>query len=65
MRYAYCATPGLEHARNCGAGLARGRILAYTDDDCYPAPDFVDAADRVFALQAGTNTGNPVPPMFQ
>lgn len=28
-------------ARNCGAGLAKGRFLAFTDDDCAPAPDWL------------------------
>ena len=37
-------------ARNTGAGNARGALLAFTDDDCMPAPDWlgtlVDTAER-------------------
>jgi glycosyltransferase involved in cell wall biosynthesis len=34
--------PGLAAARNTGWRRARGRVVAFTDDDCYPAPDYVD-----------------------
>jgi glycosyltransferase involved in cell wall biosynthesis len=32
---------GLGNAHNTGIGIAHGKILAFTDDDCYPAPDFL------------------------
>jgi glycosyltransferase involved in cell wall biosynthesis len=35
-------------ARNTGAGVARGRFLAFTDDDCWPAPDWLIALARRF-----------------
>lgn len=33
---------GPASARNAGAIAARGEILAFTDDDCRPAPDWLD-----------------------
>jgi glycosyltransferase involved in cell wall biosynthesis len=41
MRYVRTDMPGLAHARNVGLGLAQGAILAFTDDDCYPRPDYL------------------------
>ncbi len=36
------------HARNLGAFYARGGILAFTDDDCRPDADWLDAGLRYF-----------------
>jgi GT2 family glycosyltransferase len=33
-------------ARNRGAGLARGELLVFTDDDCLPEPDWLSAMAR-------------------
>lgn len=35
--------PGVSRARNVGWRAAAGSIVVYTDDDCYPAADYVDA----------------------
>jgi GT2 family glycosyltransferase len=40
---------GLGNARNAGVGAARAPVVVFTDDDCYPAPDFLDAWRAVFA----------------
>ena len=39
---------GLGRARNAGVGAARGTLLAFTDDDCYPAIDYVDRVVDAF-----------------
>ena len=41
-------TPGLGIARNAGIAAASGDLLAFTDDDCYPAPGFLEEMSRVF-----------------
>ncbi len=35
-------------ARNKGASLAKGTILAFTDDDCEPPPDWLEALQKGF-----------------
>jgi glycosyltransferase involved in cell wall biosynthesis len=41
VAYVFEPRPGLGNAHNAGLKIARGEILAFTDDDCYPAPDFL------------------------
>jgi glycosyltransferase involved in cell wall biosynthesis len=40
------ANGGPAQARNTGAAAARGRHLAFTDDDCRPEPDWLCALER-------------------
>lgn len=47
-RYAHAPVPGLGRARNIGIAHARGQILAFTDDDCYPRPNYLRAIVEVF-----------------
>ncbi len=37
----YERRPGLSYARNTGVSASRAPVVAFTDDDCYVAPDFV------------------------
>jgi glycosyltransferase involved in cell wall biosynthesis len=39
---------GLARARNLGLSLARGDIVAFTDDDCYPEPGYLDSTLEPF-----------------
>jgi len=37
----YEPAPGLSRARNAGVSKAEAPVIAFTDDDCYPAEDFL------------------------
>jgi cellulose synthase/poly-beta-1,6-N-acetylglucosamine synthase-like glycosyltransferase len=39
---------GKSNALNTAIGIARGQILVFTDDDCYPAPDFLSRVWSAF-----------------
>jgi glycosyltransferase involved in cell wall biosynthesis len=39
---------GLGRAHNRGWTMSQGDIVAFTDDDCYPADDFLDSVVRCF-----------------
>lgn len=40
--------PGLGRARNTGWRAAKGEIIAFTDDDCYLAHDYIDRVRDIF-----------------
>lgn len=44
--------PGVSRARNRGAQRAAAPLLAFTDDDCYVAPDFLTRVVEGFAAAA-------------
>lgn len=49
LRYALCERIGLGAARDFAWRLTSGGIVAFTDDDCYPASDYVDCIVEAFA----------------
>ena len=51
------ARVGPAGARNLGAENATGDILAFTDDDCVPDPDWLDAIAAVFVESVDTVVG--------
>lgn len=54
---------GLSAARNLGARLATGDILAYTDDDCLAEPDWLDRLVEAFDDPQWVAAGGPnIPP---
>jgi glycosyltransferase involved in cell wall biosynthesis len=62
LRYLVEERPGLDWARNRAIVEARGEILAYTDDDARPDPDWLAEVARCFAdEQVDAMTGLVVP----
>ena len=51
VRLVYDSCPGVGqgNARNAGWKSAHAKIVAYLDDDCYPADDFLDSVVECFA----------------
>jgi GT2 family glycosyltransferase len=48
VRYVFEPKPGLGNAHNAGVSISFAEILAFTDDDCYPEPDFLTQLWRAF-----------------
>lgn len=48
LHYVHSPVKGAVSARNLGAFLARGKVIAFTDDDCLPTPDWLANALRWF-----------------
>ena len=51
------ANAGPAKARNAGARLATGRYLAFTDDDCAPAPSWLSSLARHFIQTPNATVG--------
>ena len=66
LRYMHEPVPGLSAARNTGARLARGAILAYLDDDAIAPPNWLrelQAGYQKFG-DAASIAGGPVDPIW-
>lgn len=44
--------PGLGRARNCGWRATNAPVIAFTDDDCYPDPNFLNDVLAIYADKA-------------
>ena len=51
------ANAGPARARNRGVAVARGRLIAFTDDDCLPEPDWLGALLHRESLTPGAMVG--------
>ena len=51
VRYVRQTKIGLSQARNAGVQAAQGEIIAFTDDDCYVTPDYINALFEAFSDQ--------------
>ena len=49
LRFIRTESRGVTKGRNLGAELAQGDVIAFTDDDCRVAPDWIPALTRIFA----------------
>ena len=61
FRYLREDRPGLDWARNRGLAEARNPIVAYTDDDARPNPDWLQALARGFVAGVDVVTGLVAP----
>ena len=63
VKYVHQAHAGLSVARNCGANLATGEMIAFTDDDCEPDRDWLFWIARAFPdPKVGAVGGPNIPP---
>ncbi|MBI4493140.1 MAG: glycosyltransferase family 2 protein [Chloroflexi bacterium] len=51
LRYVHTSTPGLSRAYNLGACATRGEVLAFTDDDCVAATDWLETIAAAFGTE--------------
>lgn len=51
LKYIFKNNVGAAKARNIGVANARGKIIAFTDDDCQPDPEWLGNASRYFENQ--------------
>jgi glycosyltransferase involved in cell wall biosynthesis len=51
LRYVHTMPPGLSRAYNIGVRMAAAQLLAFTDDDCVAAADWLSSIERTFAVE--------------
>jgi glycosyltransferase involved in cell wall biosynthesis len=52
--WVYINDLSISKKRNTGVNIARGTIIAFIDDDCIPAPDWIDKGTRYLEQHPGT-----------
>jgi glycosyltransferase involved in cell wall biosynthesis len=60
VRTVQSTVAGLARSRNVGLAASAGEILAFTDDDCYPRPDYLRALVDVFKQHRSAYVGGRV-----
>jgi glycosyltransferase involved in cell wall biosynthesis len=51
LRYVHIDEAGLSRAYNCGIDRTKGELLAFTDDDCIVAPDWLSSVAKAFEAE--------------
>ena len=64
VRYRFEARQGLSYGRNTGFQSARGRYVAYLDDDCTVPREWLDIAQRIIGQVAPALFGGPYRPFY-
>jgi GT2 family glycosyltransferase len=65
VRYIVEPIPGLSQARNAGARAAAGEVIAYTDDDAIPQPNWLATlADAFHRYDDLGGAGGPIDPLW-
>jgi glycosyltransferase involved in cell wall biosynthesis len=65
LRHFRETTPGKTPAMNAGIAVARGDILALTDDDVFPAPDWIATMHRLFEGSSMDLVGGRIDPRWE
>ncbi|HEY7114253.1 MAG TPA: glycosyltransferase [Thermoanaerobaculia bacterium] len=65
VRATFEPRPGVSHARNRGIAEASGAILAFTDDDVLPAPDWVAQIDAAMDRWRSQGVGGRILPRWE
>lgn len=65
VRYAFEPQQGQNHARNRGIREARGSVIAFTDDDVLPAPDWVAGIPAVMDRWNAWGVGGRILPRWE
>jgi GT2 family glycosyltransferase len=61
VEYVHMAERGVSRGRNRGARAAEHELLAFTDDDCVPSPEWIGALERGYADGVDGVTGGVLP----
>src|SRR5437763_6979011 len=64
-KYVFVATPGKSHAVNAALELARGDVLAFTDDDVRPAPAWIEQLVAAFEETGADFVAGRVQPIWE
>ncbi len=65
VSYLFEPRQGKSHALNAGIAAARGEVIAFTDDDVIPAPDWVATAARTLDRWGAAGAGGRILPSWE